>query len=115
MGLDEVYSNIRSQILALEPLPSHDKIFNMVSQEESHKDIMIRRDDQNGTNAEFGVKHLNKGQAIIEKSGYKHCGGSSLDESKFYEIIDYPPCWGTWGRGRGRERVHGGKISYDGG
>jgi len=41
MGLnDEVCSSLRSQILALEPLPSLDKIFNMVSQEESHKNIM---------------------------------------------------------------------------
>jgi len=34
MGLDdEAYSNVRSQILTLDPLPALDKIFNMVQQE----------------------------------------------------------------------------------
>ena len=41
MGLDdEAYSNVHSQILALDPLPSLDKIFNMVQQEENHKKVM---------------------------------------------------------------------------
>ena len=41
IGLDdEAYSNVHSQILALDPLPSLDKIFNMVQQEENHKKVM---------------------------------------------------------------------------
>jgi len=40
MGLnDEPYSH-RSQILVLEPLPSIDRMFNMVSQEENHRKVM---------------------------------------------------------------------------
>jgi len=36
MGLnDELYATIRSQILALDPLPPLDKIFNTTQQEES--------------------------------------------------------------------------------
>jgi len=47
MGLnDDVYSAIRSQILGLEPMPSPDRIFNMVSQEENHKTYMISKDDR---------------------------------------------------------------------
>lgn len=42
MGFDDdLFSNIRGQILALEPIPPLDKIFNMVQQEENHK-RMIR-------------------------------------------------------------------------
>ena len=42
MGLnDELYATLRSQILALDPLPSLDKIFNMTQQEESHKKLII--------------------------------------------------------------------------
>jgi len=33
---DEVFSTIHSQILALDPLPTLDVIFNMVTQEENH-------------------------------------------------------------------------------
>lgn len=47
LGLnDETYANIQSQILAQEPLPSLDKIFNMVSQEENHKNLMFGREDK---------------------------------------------------------------------
>ena len=45
MGLnDDLYSTLRSQILALDPLPSLDKIFNMTQQEENHKRVMMTRD-----------------------------------------------------------------------
>jgi len=57
MGLDDdFYSTIRSQILALEPLPSIDKVFNIVQQEENHRHLMRGRGDRDGTMAAFFVK-----------------------------------------------------------
>jgi len=42
MGLnDDLFGTIQSQILAFDPLPHLNKIFNMVQQEESHKSVMI--------------------------------------------------------------------------
>ena len=42
MGLDnDAYLNVRSQILAVDPLLSLDKIFSMVQQEENHKKGII--------------------------------------------------------------------------
>jgi len=47
MGLeDEAHSTIRSQILALDPLPSLDKIFNIIQQEENHKRLILGRDNK---------------------------------------------------------------------
>jgi len=113
MGLnDEVYSSIRSQILALDPLPSLDKIFNMVSQEEAHKNVMVGRDVRNETAASFAVKHMTKAPAVGEKISCKHCGRVGHEESKCFEIIRYPPRWGARGRGRGRSRGRGGRFSY---
>jgi len=43
---DETYANIQSQILTQEPLPSLDKIFNMVSQEENHRSLMIGKEER---------------------------------------------------------------------
>jgi len=75
MGLnDENYSNIRSQILAQEPLPSLDKIFNMVSQEEVHKNLMIGREDKGENVAAFAVKTTRKSSQSIEKLICEHCG-----------------------------------------
>jgi len=45
MGLnDDLYSTLRSQILALDLQPPLDKIFNMTQQEENHKKVMMTRD-----------------------------------------------------------------------
>jgi len=43
MGLnDDFYSQVRGKILAQDPLPPLDKIFNIVLQEESHKKMMVQ-------------------------------------------------------------------------
>lgn len=110
MGLDDdFYATIRSQILALEPLPSIDKVFNIVQQEENHRHLMRGRDDRDGTMAAFAVKvHRDP----VEKSTCKHCGRYGHDESNCFEVIGYPPGWGSRGRGRGRGRGgHGGRVS----
>jgi len=47
MGLnDDLYSTLRNQILALDLLPTLDRIFNMTQQEESDKKVIIARDNQ---------------------------------------------------------------------
>lgn len=84
---DEVYFSILSQILALEPLPPLDKIFNMVSQEEAHRNIMITRDDRQGTIAAFAVKHTTRAQPITERPACKHCGMMGRKEAKCFEVI----------------------------
>jgi len=43
---DEIYLNIGGQTLALDPLPSLDKMFNMVHQEEHHKNMTPGRDER---------------------------------------------------------------------
>jgi len=58
MGLDDdSFSTIRSKILALESVPSSEKIFNMVQQEENHKQIMIGRDRRQEIMGGFAVTH----------------------------------------------------------
>ena len=45
MGLnDETFSTIRSQVLALDPLPVLDTIYNMIQQVENHKRVMMAHD-----------------------------------------------------------------------
>lgn len=111
MGLnDDVYLAIRSQILGLEPMPSLDKIFNMVSEEENHKTYMISEDDRSEAVA-FAVKPATW---TPERAPCKHYGQTGHAESLCYEIIGYPPngprrgcgargyCGGRAAGGRGR-------------
>jgi len=45
MGLvGDLFSTVQSQILALDPLPPIDRIFNMTQKEENHKRMMVERD-----------------------------------------------------------------------
>jgi len=50
---------------------------------------VIGRDDRNETSAAFAIEYFNKRQAIIEKSGCKHCSYSGNDESKCFKIVNY--------------------------
>jgi len=68
---DETYANIRSQILAQEPLPSFDKIFDMVSQEETHR--RLRREDRGERAAVITVKATGKHPQAHQKSICRHC------------------------------------------
>jgi len=59
MGLDdEPYSVVRTQILAMDPLPPIDKIYNMVQREEHHKCVIANHDIQTENIGAFAVSHL---------------------------------------------------------
>ena len=98
------YFTIRSQILALEPLPSLDRMFNMVQQEEHHRRVMINRDNRTEQVDAFAAQHGGKSQgATGERPTCRHCGKYGHDEAACFEIISYPANWGS----RGGSRVHG--------
>ena len=93
MGLnDDTYLQICSQILTLDPLPSLDRIFNMVVQEENHKSLMLRREDRSESAAAFAVRSEDRVQpTVTEKCSCRHCGRYGHEESTCYELIGYPP------------------------
>ena len=104
MGLDDdLYSNVRSQILTLEPLPSLDKIFSMIQQEEDHKLVMKGRDQRTEAAAGFVVTQVDRRTNWIS---CKHCGKLGHEESNCFELVGYSANWGMRGgrsgRGRGR-------------
>ena len=111
LGLnDDLYSQIRGQILAMEPLPFLEKIFNIVSQEEQHKKLMVGRDDR--IESAFTVNHNVRIQTTSEKGACKHCRRFGHNESGCYEIVGYPPGWSSRGKGKGRGRgARGGRIT----
>ena len=56
---DDLYGNLRSQILRLEPLPTLGKVYAMVSQEEKHKTLTKGRDEY-ATEATFVTEEVPK-------------------------------------------------------
>jgi len=120
MGLDDdLYSNIRGQILALDPVPPLDKIFKMVRQEENHKRMMWNWESRDNA-ALFAITHHGRNnnhapsvQPPQERVSYTHCGKPGHEQSNCYELIGYLAGWGTRGRGRGRG-TRGGRSAIDG-
>jgi len=56
MGLDDdLCSNVRTHILALDPLPSLDRIYSMAQKEENHKKVMAGKDRGLGQAVAFAV------------------------------------------------------------
>ena len=108
MGLDnDAFSNVQSQIPALNPLPPLEKIFNMVQQEENHKRVMSERDHKHENASAFAVTHYNKGGKYDgDPVSCKHCGKVGHEETNYFELVGYRADWNARGRcssrGRGR-------------
>ena len=77
-------------------------------QEQQHKLIMWTRDSGSEMSMAFTTREQ---RGMIEKSGCKVCGRYRHDKATCYEVIGYPPRWGSRGRGRGG---HGGRNSRGG-
>jgi len=106
MGLDDdAYSNIRSQILTLDLLPSLDRIYSMVQQEDNHKKVMVGRDRKHDRAMAFAVNV--KGRTYGgDKGSCTHGGKIGHEEASCFELVGYPSGWnsrgGRNGHGRGR-------------
>ena len=103
MGLDDdSFLTIWSQILALEPLTSFDKIYNMALQEKNHKLMMTNWHLKTKNVAAFVVSHIAQPSAMQgERLSRKHCGKMGDDEATCFELVRYPLRWIVRG-GRGR-------------
>jgi len=109
MGLDVAnYSSIRGQILAIEPLPSLDTIFNMVHQEETHKHSMMDRDDKSEKATAFDASGKN---VVIARDipTFSHFGKFDHNDTGCFEIVGYPVGWSSRGRSRGGCSSRGGR------
>ncbi|KAA8525289.1 hypothetical protein F0562_007144 [Nyssa sinensis] len=91
MGLnDELFGTIRSQILAMDPLPSIGRAYAMVIQEEKHKSVTRGREDKSDT-AAFVVyargRDRNQQQREENKSTCTHCGKYGHDDQSTKNLI----------------------------
>lgn len=110
MGLNESFSQIRGQILLQDPIPSINKVFSLIVQEEKQREIGSSSSMGTDQSAAFAVQNSsqssygrsgaqgnydNKGKA--DPRGNKnrplcsHCGLLGHMKDKCYKLIGYPP------------------------
>ena len=100
IGLNEKYETLRSQILTYDPFPSMSKVYSLVPQEESHKNlghggssssqgdvVAMYANSKNSS----GNSSWNKGNGKKERPFCTHCNVLGHTIEKCYKLHGYPP------------------------
>lgn len=82
-GLDESYSEHRSHILLVQPLPSVDEAYNLLQQEESQRDVLLTMRNESDTLVMYG-------KSIEEMVQCSACGKPGHSKDKCWTIVGYP-------------------------
>ena len=94
-GLNEVYSQVQTQILMMEPSPSIDKAFSLVIQEERQRALGFNGGPSiDATALVVKTQGFNQGGKNIKVKGrpiYNHCGKAGHFMEKCYKLIGFPP------------------------
>ncbi|XP_075633672.1 uncharacterized protein LOC142606162 [Castanea sativa] len=96
MGLNDSFSHIRGQILLMDPIPSVDKVYSLLIQDEKQRSV-----GQGSTNGPFvestalvaKVMNLDSKtfKKVKEKPACSHCGLRGHIVEKCYKLHSYPP------------------------
>jgi hypothetical protein len=117
MGLnDELYGTVRSNLLATDPMPSLNKMYSILVQEERMRIITRGKEEKSEVMAlSVQANTRIKGRDSKNKFACTHCNKEGHDEAGCFELIGYPEWWGerprnydkVGGRGRGQYRAGG--------
>lgn len=101
-GLHESFYSLRSHILLIEPFPSVNKVYSLISQEEKHRELISSHFTSNNASALVAKKYTPdsnrcRGSSSKEQIGsssncncsYCHRDGHTIDEC--YKLHGYPP------------------------
>ncbi|XP_022847486.1 uncharacterized protein LOC111369999 [Olea europaea var. sylvestris] len=104
MGLDEAYNGLRNQILLRDPLPSLDRVFNFILQEEANQELTKKSNTIVESTAMFfgkvryqknsskqGLMNNYKGMRPKDKAPCKICGRTNHSIDNCWEINGYSP------------------------
>ncbi|KAJ1400195.1 Zinc finger, CCHC-type [Sesbania bispinosa] len=106
MGLDDTsYGAVRSSVLATDPLPSLNRVYAIMVQEERMKSITRTKEEKGmvvGLAVQAGSKNKGRREAKDKSVVCSHCGKTGHDAKGCFQIIGYPEWWGD------RSRTDGG-------
>lgn len=116
MGLnDELYGTVSSNLLATDPMPSLNKMYSILVQEERMRIVTRGNDERTEVALAVRANARMKGREMKNKSVCAHCNKAGHDEAGCFLLIGYPEWWGerprdddkAGGRGRGQNSTGG--------
>ena len=99
MGLNDSFSQVRSQVLLMDPIPSLSKVYSLLIQEETQRSVpstSFAKVDSTALAAKLSNEHLGSflGGAVgkgKERPTCTHCGKTSHTMDKCYKKHGFPP------------------------
>ncbi|KAF7805372.1 Retrovirus-related Pol polyprotein from transposon RE2 [Senna tora] len=100
LGLDDnLYGTVRSIVLAQDPLPSVNKVYSILIQEERVKTMARAKDDQVEVMAlATRTRHDSRDKNMV----CSHCKKTGHDSANCFALVGYPEWWGDRPRGDGK-------------
>ena len=101
MGLNETFSQVRTQVLLMDPIPSLSKVYSLLIQEETQRAVTIPSIVKVDSTA-LVAKIPNLGNNFVgngpgtkgkEKPIYTHCGKTGHTADKCYRLHGFPRCF----------------------
>ncbi|CAL1356676.1 unnamed protein product [Linum trigynum] len=94
MGLDDAFAAVRSQVLAMRPIPSLSKVFNIALNEEQQKAITQNRrpsPEAAAFNTRGETDRSARSAGERERVRCTHCQKTGHLRENCYELVGYPP------------------------
>ncbi|XP_010271259.1 PREDICTED: uncharacterized protein LOC104607332 [Nelumbo nucifera] len=94
MGLNDVFNNVKSTILAIEPLPTINRAYPLIVQDEKHQVLMTQRAMYlPNVVALIASRSGDRNSNPRTKVWCKHCKRQGHSKDRCYELIGYPDGW----------------------
>ncbi|XP_073136145.1 uncharacterized protein [Henckelia pumila] len=108
MGLNDSFAHVRSQILLMDPLPTVGQAYALISQEESHRSLMVPPSSLSdlGTSAFYSAQ--NKPEVRKKEPLYcVYCNWPGHTKATCFKLVGYPPGHRFYkGSGKGQNYTH---------
>ena len=124
MGLNDSYSQIRGQILLMDPIPSVNRIFSLIIQEERQRDVNsaqndsilafnIRNNNQTPQNRNAGQNRPYNSKNYRKDSPFcTHCKRNGHTQDRCYKLHGFPPGYHSNSQGS-QNKINAASVEKD--
>ena len=101
MGVNDSFSQVRTQVLLMDHIPSLSKVYSLLIQEETQKSIpnaFVVKVDSTVLAAKMSTDHVTHGSNLVNSGGKgknrpicTHCGKTGHTVDKCYKLHGFPP------------------------